>query len=69
MFFRELVHPEVLQSKADHPMVMRVVRRELVGLFFMDDRFGGSAQRRGGACELIIGQNKTPISLHGVAPN
>ena len=58
MFFGKLVHPEVLQSEADHPMVKRIVGGELVGLFFMSDCFFGSAQRRCGACELIIGQNK-----------
>ncbi len=69
MFFGKLVHPEALQSQADHPMVKRIVGSELVGLFFMGDRFCGSAQRCCGAGELIIGQDKTPIALHGIGPN
>src|SRR5258705_13848803 len=35
MLFSKLVHPEVLQSEADHPMVKRIVGGELVGLLFM----------------------------------
>ena len=42
MFFGQLVHSEVLQSEADHPMVKRIVGSELVGLFFVSDRFCGS---------------------------
>ena len=63
MFFSKLVHPEVLQSEADHPMVKRIVAGELVGLLFMSDPFFGSTQQRCGACELIIRQNKARISL------
>ena len=35
MLFSKLVHPEVLQSEADHQMVKRIVGGELVGLLFM----------------------------------
>lgn len=65
----KLVHPEILQSEADHPVVMRIAGRELVGLPFIGNCFCGSAQRRCRSCQLIIGQDQTLIPLHGVVPN
>jgi len=69
MFLSKLVHPEVLQPEANHPMVKRIVGGELVGLFFVCDCFFESAQRSLSACELVVDQNKTRIALHGIAPN
>ena len=43
MFFGKLGHSEVLQPEADHPMVKRIVGRELVGLLFVSARFLDSA--------------------------
>src|SRR5438874_11634328 len=69
MFLSEFVHPEVLQSQADHPVIKRIVGGEFVGLFFMSDCFFGFPQRCRCACKLIICQNKTAITLDGIAPN
>jgi hypothetical protein len=43
MFFSKLGHSEILQSKADHPMIKRIIRSELVGLVFVSDCFRESA--------------------------
>jgi hypothetical protein len=69
MFFSKLGHAEVLQPEADHPMVKRIGRSELVSLVFVSGRFLESSQRSLGACELIVGQGKLRIALHRVAPN
>ena len=69
MFFGQLVHPEIFQPETDHPMVKRIVGSELVRLFFVSGCFFESAQRSLGAGELIAGQGKSGIALHGISPN
>ena len=69
MFLSKLIHLEILQPSTDHPMEKRIVRSELVGLFFVHGGFVKSAQRSLGACKLIVGLNKARIALYGVAPD
>ena len=44
MFLSKLIHLEILQPSTNHPMEKRIVRSELVGLFFVHDGFVKSAQ-------------------------
>jgi len=53
MFFGQLVHSEIFQPEAEHPMKKRIIWSELIGLFFVRNGFFDSAQRSLGAGELI----------------
>ena len=53
MFFGQLVHSEIFQPEAEHPMIKRIIWSELIGLFFVRNGFVDSAQRSLGAGELI----------------
>ncbi len=44
MFFGKLVHPEIFQPEADHPVVKRIVGSDLVGLFLISTGFFKSAE-------------------------
>ena len=54
MFFGQLIHSEIFQPKAKHPMIKRIIWSELIGLFFVRSGFFDSAQRPLGAGELVI---------------
>src|SRR5437773_5775361 len=69
VFLSKLGHSEILQPEPDHPMEMRIIGSGLVGFVFVNARFLESSQRSLSACELIVGQDKVRIALHGVAPN
>ena len=53
MFFGQLVHCEIFQPEAEHPMKKRIIWSELIGLFFVRNGLFNSAQRSHGAGELI----------------
>src|SRR5439155_13456416 len=69
MFFSQLTHAKVLQPAAEHPMEKWIIGSELVGLFFVEIGFVGLARCASCASELVIGQDKVRIALHGVGPN
>ncbi len=51
-------------------MIKRIVRSELVGLFFVTHRLLRRLPERAlGAGKLIVGQGQTRIALYGIGPN